>query len=47
MKNRTFTKERKIDFGPSLSGEELEQLVARTLAVSRAVVKLAKQARGG
>lgn len=42
-----FTKERKIDFGPSLSGEELEQLVARTLAVSPAVVKLAKQARGG
>ena len=42
-----FTKERKIDFGPALSGEDLDKLVAQTLAVSPAVVKLAKQARGG
>jgi tripartite-type tricarboxylate transporter receptor subunit TctC len=42
-----FTRERKIDFGPALSGEELEKLVARTLAVSPEIVNLAKQARGG
>lgn len=42
-----FTKERKIDFGPALSGQELEKLVEETLAVSPAVVKLAKEARGG
>lgn len=42
-----FTSERKIDFGPALTGEELEKLVERTLAVSPAVVTLAKQARGG
>jgi tripartite-type tricarboxylate transporter receptor subunit TctC len=42
-----FTNERKIDFGPALSGQELEKLVEQTLAVSPAVVKLAKEARGG
>lgn len=42
-----FTSERKIDFGPALTGEELAKLVEQTLAVSPAVVKLAKEARGG
>ncbi len=42
-----FTRERKIDFGPPLTGEELEKLVEGTLAVSPAVVQLARQARGG
>lgn len=42
-----FTKERKIDFGPALSGAELEKLVQQTLAASPNVVKLAKDARGG
>ncbi|MFN3889509.1 MAG: Bug family tripartite tricarboxylate transporter substrate binding protein [Beijerinckiaceae bacterium] len=44
---KAFVTERKIDFGPALSGEELEKLVQKTLAVSPAVVKLAKEARGG
>ena len=42
-----FTRERKIDFGPPLTGEELEKLVEKTLAASPAVVQLARQARGG
>ncbi|MBX9757250.1 MAG: hypothetical protein K2Y29_00625 [Beijerinckiaceae bacterium] len=42
-----FTTERKIDFGPALTGEELETLVDVTLSVSPTVVDLARKARGG
>jgi tripartite-type tricarboxylate transporter receptor subunit TctC len=41
-----FTRDRKIDFGPTLSGEELEVLVKETLATPPAVANLAKKARG-
>jgi tripartite-type tricarboxylate transporter receptor subunit TctC len=42
-----FTHEKKIDFGPALSGEELQKLVEETLALPAHVVALAKKARGG
>ena len=42
-----FTNERKIDFGPALTGEELEKLVGGHASVSPAVVDLARKARGG
>jgi tripartite-type tricarboxylate transporter receptor subunit TctC len=41
-----FTREKKIDVGPALSGEELKALVDETLATPPGVVALAKQARG-
>jgi hypothetical protein len=40
-----FTREKKIEVGPPLSGNELEALVDETLAMPQAVVALAKMAR--
>jgi tripartite-type tricarboxylate transporter receptor subunit TctC len=42
-----FTREKKIDFGPALTGEELQKLVEETLALPTHVIALAKKARGG
>ncbi len=41
-----FTREKKIDVGPTLSGDELKALVEETMSMSPAVVALAKAARG-
>jgi len=41
-----FTREKKIDIGPTLNGEALKDLVEETLAMPPEVVALAKAARG-
>jgi tripartite-type tricarboxylate transporter receptor subunit TctC len=41
-----FTREKKIDIGPTLTGEELKAIVNETLSMPPSVVSLAKQARG-
>ncbi|MDB5650067.1 MAG: tripartite tricarboxylate transporter family receptor [Hyphomicrobiales bacterium] len=42
-----FTREKKIDFGPTLTGEELQKLIEETLALPPHVIALAKKARSG
>lgn len=41
-----FTREKKIDIGPTLTGDELKALVEETMSTPPAVVALAKVARG-
>jgi hypothetical protein len=40
-----FTRERRIDIGPSATGEWLESLVGRTLAASREAIATVKRIR--
>jgi tripartite-type tricarboxylate transporter receptor subunit TctC len=41
-----FTREKKVDLGPTLNGDELKAIVDETLAMPPSVIALAKNARG-